>query len=495
VSGPSGEPPPGRRAAELLFPPLPHRVGPRIDAALSNVAQGRAVAAATRGKDATRRETLAAAFAGEADAHRRAAGAIRRHTLAHLAAYLERFVARARAAGVVVHAARDAAEARAICVAIAREAGARRCVKTKSMATEEIELLAALTEAGVETLETDLGEYVLQLDDDAPSHIVTPMIHKDRGAAGRAFARELGVAYDDDPAALTAVARAQLRRAFESADLGVTGANFLVAETGSIVLCTNEGNGRFTTAAPRVQITVAGIEKVVPDLPSLAPLLELLARSSTGQPLTVYTSILTGPRRDGEVDGPEEVHVVLLDNGRREILADPTFRSALACIRCGACLNACPVYRAIGGHAYGSVYPGPIGAVITPLLRGIASYPELPRLTTLCGACHEACPVDIDLPRLLVALRERQEAAGRSPRRRLHGAVAWALRGRLRYRIATWLARRALRRRAGDDGVVTDAPGALAGWTAGRDLRAPAQRPFRAWWRRRRRRRGGRDDP
>lgn len=474
-----------------LFPILPHRLEERAPAALADTARRGHVERATRLKDATRQRVLTEAFGADAAALRAWAGALRQHTLEHLDLYLDRFIAAARAAGAVVHAARDGAEARALCVAIAREAGARRCVKTKSMVTEEIRLLDALEAAGVATVETDLGEYILQLDGDAPSHIVTPMIHKDRRAVGRAFERELGVAYTEDPAELTDIARRELRQAFEGADLAVTGANFLVADDGAVVICTNEGNGRISTTWPRVRVVVAGVEKLVPDQRALAPLLELLARSSTGQPLTVYTSIARGPRRQGEADGPEALHIILLDNGRVDALADPTAREALRCVRCGACLNACPVYRTVGGHAYGSVYPGPIGAVLTPLLRGAEAYPDLPTASSLCGACHHACPVAIDLPRLLVAGRERLvPTASTSWRARLgHRLWAWTLRWPLAYRLTSGLLRWALRRRAGRRDFVTRLPGPGRGWTAARDLQAPQRESFRGWWRRHHRRR------
>ncbi len=308
------------------------------------------------------------------------------------------------------------------------------------MVTEEIQLLDAMLAAGIDTIETDLGELVLQLDDDAPSHLVTPMIHKDRVAAAHALARldptaALTTGLTTDPGTLTANARKALRKSFAAADIGITGANFLCAETGEIVLCTNEGNGRLSSLVGHTHIAVTGIEKVVPTLDHLAVLLELLARSATGQPLTVYTSFVRAPTPG------REVHLVLVDNGRSKVLADPTFRSALGCIRCGACLNTCPVYRTIGGHAYGSVWPGPIGAVLTPLMRGPETTPDLPWASTLCGACHEACPVDIDLPGLLVAHRARAFAASPITLRLTSRLVRVALGGRIRWRIASTIAR------------------------------------------------------
>lgn len=477
----------------LLFPDLPHRIGDRARAAMDDPQLQKFVSTATQLKDVTRERVLRSAFGDRATEVRQLAGAIKQHTLTHLDTYLEQFVTAAEGAGSVVHFAADAAEARQICLDIARRHDAKRCVKAKSMVTEEIQLLSTFEDAGIETVETDLGELVLQLDDDAPSHIVTPMIHKDRVAAGRAFERRLGTTFSSDPKVITAQAREYLREQFEQADIGVSGANFLVAETGSIVLCTNEGNARYSTTAPPVHIAVVGIEKVVPSHQELAVMLGVLARSSTGQPLTVYTTITTGPRRPEERDGPTEVHIVLLDNGRSRILADPVFREALRCIRCGACLNTCPVYRTIGGHAYGSVYPGPIGAVITPLMRGVAAYPDLPKASSLCGACHRACPVDIDLPKLLVSLRQRQvEERVVGWRARLgYRLWGWALRGRLRYRVASWLQGKVLRRRANLRGFLLDGPGPIGAWTQGRPLPAPADVPFRKRWKKLRGAAGG----
>ncbi len=426
------------RPAELLFPrESPFRMASRIDAALADPELSRFVPATTRLKDDTRVAALAVAFGPRVYEARRLAGQIRRATLAALDHHLARFITAARSHGIEVHIAADAAEARALVLAIAARRGARRAVKAKSMVTEEIQLLDALLGAGIDTLETDLGELVLQLDDDAPSHLVTPMIHKDRVAARRALARldPASAPAEPDPEALTAHARQALRRSFAQADLGITGANFLCAETGEIVLCTNEGNGRLSSLVGHTHIAVTGIEKVVPTLDHLALLLELLARSATGQPLTVYTSFVSAPTPG------REVHLVLVDNGRSGVLADETFRDALGCIRCGACLNTCPVYRQIGGHAYGSVWPGPIGAVLTPLMRGPETTPDLPWASTLCGACHEACPVDIDLPALLVAHRARDHTHAGLLSRARSRLVRFMLAGRLRWRVASALAR------------------------------------------------------
>ncbi len=468
----------------VLFPPLPYDMRRRSDAAVKDDALRAAVEAATLTKDTARKATFAEAFGERYDALRGLAERIKQHTLDHLDYYLDQFIDHAEAAGATVHYAADAAEANRVCLGIAEREGVRACVKAKSMVTEEVRLLEALQAAGVETLETDLGEFILQLDGDAPSHIVTPMIHKDRASVGRAFERELGAAYTDEPDALTAIAREHLRDKYRRADMGVTGGNFLVAGSGSVVVCTNEGNGTFCASTPRVHVAVVGIEKLVPTFEHAAVLLKLLARSSTAQPLTVYTDILTGPKRRDEHDGPEQLHVVLVDNGRTELLADPVMRDTLRCIRCGACLNACPVYRTVGGHSYGAVYTGPIGALVTPMLKGLTNYPDLPQASSLCGACGEACPVNIDIPHLLVHLRNElnaQRVAGRAERRAFK-LYAWVLKKPWRYRWASRLVRFVLRRRADDDGYVTRAPGPGKGWTETRDLPAPAKQSFRQWW-------------
>lgn len=469
----SGPIPRSDRPAELLFPRAsPFRMAPRIAAALADGDLQRFVPAATRLKEHSREVALHAAFGPRVDEARRLAGAIRQATLAALDVHLAAFITRAEANGIRVHFAPDAAAARTIVLALAQRRDVRRAVKAKSMVTEEIQLLDALLAADIDTLETDLGELVLQLDDDAPSHLVTPMIHKDRVAAGRALARLDPTAAgtselrEGDPATVTAYARSALRKAFARADLGITGANFLCAETGEIVLCTNEGNGRLSSLVGHTHIAVTGIEKVVPTLDQLALMLELLARSATGQPLTVYTSFVSAPTPG------REVHLVLVDNGRTRVLADPTFRSALGCIRCGACLNACPVYRTIGGHAYGSVWPGPIGAVLTPLMRGPAASPDLPFASTLCGACHEACPVDIDLPGLLVAHRARAFASSPLTQRLTSRLVRVALAGRIRWRIASAIARALARTNLGPKRA----------WNQGqRRLPAPSERFSRCW--------------
>lgn len=372
---------------------------------------------------------LALAELPAADALRDQLKAIRSATLARLADHLETFEAQATAAGAHVHWARDAAEARAIVTNIARSHGVTVATKSKSMATEEIELNAALSAAGIDPVETDLGEWIIQLAKEPPYHIIAPAIHKTRAQVAALLEAEQGAPLpSDDIHVLTAQARRRLRRRFLEAGLGISGGNIAVAETGSVVLVTNEGNGRMVTSLPPIHIAVVGIEKVAPTWQEAAPWLALLARSATGQPLSIYTSVITGPARAADADGPREVHIVLLDNGRSELLGTQ-YEEALQCIRCGACLNACPVYREAGGHAYGSPYSGPIGAVISPLLFGREQYAGLPHASSLCGACLDICPVRIDLPRMLLALRADEVEMGIASRteQMAEGAAAFIL--------------------------------------------------------------------
>ncbi|HNQ22684.1 MAG TPA: LutB/LldF family L-lactate oxidation iron-sulfur protein [Phycisphaerae bacterium] len=451
-----------------------------VAAALADAGLRAALYSATSNKQAVHKTGIDQLH--DADALRELAGSIKQHTLDHLDTYLSQFVARVEDRGGHVHFAPTAGEACVALTRIARQHGLRLCVKAKSMTTEEIGLTAALEADGVQVVETDLGEFIVQIDHDRPSHIVTPIIHKNRRVIARAFERELGVAYTEDPQELTQHARRHLRDIFRRCDLGITGVNFAVAETGTICLCTNEGNGRLTLTRPRVHVAVMGIEKLVPRMQDLAVFLKLLARSGTGQPLTCYTSLITGPRRADDADGPAELHVVIVDNGRSDILAGP-YRQILRCIRCGACLNACPVYSKIGGHAYDSVYPGPVGKVLSPLLATLARYPDLPQASSLCGLCREVCPVRIDIPGLLVRLRRdqvRQRVVGRT-HRRLFQWAGLLLRYPALYRLGQGLARAVLRRRS-EEGWVRQAPALMRRITDLHDLRAPAPQSFRTLW-------------
>jgi L-lactate dehydrogenase complex protein LldF len=487
---------------DILFPRLPYDMHARAKAATHNVQLQQFVNHATLSKDIARKKIMADAFGDRVDAMRSLAGSIKQHTLNHLDHYLDQFVANAVQAGAQVHFAADAATANAIAVDIAQRHGCKLCVKSKSMVTEETQLVPALQAIGCETVETDLGEYIIQIDHDAPSHIVTPMIHKDRAAVARAFVRELGAPYTEDAQQLTQIARGHLRQKYRQADLGISGANFLIAETGSLVICTNEGNGRFCTSAPPIHIAFVGIEKLLPKLEHLSVLLKLLARSSTGQPLTVYTHLMTGPRRAHEPDGPRQMHIVLVDNGRTNVLK-PDTREMLRCIRCGACLNACPVYRKVGGHAYGSVYSGPIGAILTPVFKGLGNYGDLPNASSLCGACFEACPVKINIPHFLIHLRNDMVTRRLTKRsdRLFMRLWAWSLTHGFTYRLGGWMQKVMFRAQAkmtgnlpasgGDPyhqrGWVSKLPGPVAGWTNERDMPTPPARSFRAWWRSRQR--------
>ena len=410
--------------------------------------------------------------------------AIKDATLLELDRHLERFATQAAAVGTTVHWARDGAEACAIVAAIGRAVGAKTVAKAKTMTGEEIRLNEHLEAEGFDPVETDLGEWIVQLAKEVPSHIIVPAIHRSKDSIAELFAKEIGTDPGADVAALTAAARKVLRARFLEAELGVSGVNFAIAETGSILILENEGNIRLTTTLPRAHVALMGIEKVIPKLADLAVFLRLLPRAGTGQRLTSYQSLLTGPgSRDG--DGPRELHVVILDNGRSRMLERAVTRQALACIRCGACLNVCPIYQNVGGHAYGSVYPGPIGAVITPQLAGIARGQQLPFASTLCGACRDACPVAIDIPGLLLDLRSsvvEQRVCSGGWRERFAFAM-WSLvvRGRRRFEFATWCARLGQRLFV-RGGRIRRGPFALGAWTKGRDLRPLAGPSFRKLW-------------
>lgn len=364
----------------------------------------RSVRASTIRVSENRRNALAAVFA-DVDAARRSAGATKSYVLDNLRGLLLQLEEKCTKNGITVHWAVDAASARRLILSLCPQDST--IVKAKSMATEEIHLNDALEKAGHSVVETDLGEFVVQIDKDTPSHIVAPIIHKDRRQIATLFEREGIGEYNDEPEVIAAQARSHLRKAFQRADVGISGVNFAVASSGRIVTVENEGNNRLSTTAPRIHIALMGIEKVLPTDEDLALFLRLLAGSATGQRLTVYTHFITGPRGDGD-DGPEQVHLVLLDSGRSRVLNGP-YREILRCIRCGACLNVCPVYRRSTGHAYGHVYPGPLGAVLAPALEGVEKHGHLAKASSLCGACQEVCPVDIPIPDLLLKLRSEDD--------------------------------------------------------------------------------------
>ncbi|MHB1231027.1 MAG: LutB/LldF family L-lactate oxidation iron-sulfur protein [Burkholderiales bacterium] len=430
-------------------------------------------------------QARAEAIAGLDDfaAVKRRATEIRENVLANLDAWLECFEQEATRRGAVVHWAETAADANRIVTEIARAAHVKKVVKSKSMVSEECALNGALEAAGMQVMETDLGEYILQLAHEAPSHIVAPVLHKTKDEVSDLFARKHALPRKTGIAELCREARDILRPHFVSADMGISGGNFLIAETGSVLLVTNEGNGRMATTLPRVHVAITGIEKVVPTLEDATTLVRILPRSATGQDITNYVSVLTGVKNSDESDGPEQFHIILLDNGRSALLGTP-LQSMLRCIRCGACMNHCPVYQNVGGHAYGWVYPGPMGSVLTPLFAGLADTLPLPNASTLCGACAEVCPVSIPLPDLLRELRHRQSEQDLRPRLERLSLRLWvwlALRPRW-YARATSLASRVLHGLGGAKRRLRWLPGA-GGWTDGRDFPAPAGSTFRALYR------------
>ncbi|MFD2333318.1 LutB/LldF family L-lactate oxidation iron-sulfur protein [Cohnella sp. GCM10020058] len=355
----------------------------------------------------------ASAEHGNWDEWRERGRQIRLHTIAHLDYYLNLFVENARANGVHVHFAETGEDAVAISMDIAKRKAAKTVVKSKSMVSEELHLNHALEKIGVEAIETDLGEYIIQLAGEMPSHIVIPAIHKNRYQIADLLSEVAGEKLEADTTVLAGFVRKKLREKFLEADIGMTGCNFAIAETGSMVLFENEGNARMVTTVPKTQITLMGMERIIPSFEDLEVMATLLPRSATGQKLTMYMSAITGPKRTADADGPEEMHIIIVDNGRSLQLGDPEFQELLNCIRCGACLNACPVYRHIGGHAYGSTYSGPIGAVLTPALnKNVSEWDDIANASSLCGACYEACPVKIPLHEMLIYLRRRKVETG-----------------------------------------------------------------------------------
>lgn len=422
----------------------------------------------------------------DSDALRTLAAEIRKHAVDNLDYYLQQLKVNVERRGGQVHFAATAADARRIVDEIIARTGAKRIIKSKSMVSEEVQLAHHLEAQGLDVVETDLGEFIVQIDHDKPSHIVAPIVHKDRVSIAKLFASYFETPYNEDATAMTMQARAHLRDKFRRADLGMTGGNFLVAETGQVVVVENEGNARQSMTSPRILVSMVGMEKVIPRLADLSVMLKLLARSATGQHMTIYTSIFGGPRSAEEKDGPEEFHLILVDNGRSEILASE-YRETLHCIRCGACLNACPVYRKISGHSYGHVYSGPIGALIAPLFNGLGNYKDLPQASSLCGACYEACPVKINIPQHLINMRRDivQQKLGSWSERLLHRVWALSLQSTAFYRLGAFFQKFTLRRRA-RDGWISRLPMPGTGWTAIRDMPAPAEKTFRQLWQNRR---------
>jgi L-lactate dehydrogenase complex protein LldF len=464
-----------------LAPPFPQAVLPvlRNPQLRKNVAHAIDVIQAKRGKlvaEKTDWQEL-----------RDAGAAIRTHALENLEFYLEQFEERCTAAGGVVHWAADAAEARRIILNLLREENASEVIKIKTMTSAEIQLNPFLEAAGVRTYETDLAEIILQLGDEEPSHIVVPALHVNRSQVREIFSRTMGLKdLSDDPKELTNAARHYLRRKFLDVPTAISGANFLVAETGSVVVVESEGNGRMCLTLPRTMITLAGIEKVLPRFQDLEVMLQVLARSATGERMNPYTSVWTGVTAG---DGPQKFHVVLLDNGRSSILAKKTERQTLRCIRCAACMNACPVYRQTGGHAYGSVYPGPIGAILTPQLMEMHHAQSLPYASSLCGACYEVCPVKINIPEVLLELRsqvvnQERDQAGRffDPMylglriANLIFSRAWI------FHTAQFFGRVGLKLFTRKDGWIHSLPSVGGKWTQTRDLRGLPKQPFHSWW-------------
>ena len=441
------------------------------------------------GFDAARVEAIQELGPDRWEELREQAREIKRHALDNLDYYLDRVAERVTQNGGHVHFARDAAEANAIIADLARSRGVKLATKSKSMVSEEMGLNEALAGIGVEAVETDLGEYIIQLAGETPFHIIAPAMHKTRQDVSRLFAERVqrpGLAEIEE---MAQAAREILREKFLLADMGITGANFVVAETGTVVIVTNEGNGRLCTSAPRIHVALTGMEKVVPCLEDLGVFLRLLPRAATGQAMTSYVSFISGPRSSQDEDGPEEFHLVIVDNDRSQLLRDPELREFLHCIRWGACLNICPVYRKVGGHAYGWVYPGPIGAVVTPVMVGLGEAKDVPFASSLCGACREVCPVKIDIPHMLLRLRSQiMEGSPPSRPRATLGErfLAWTY-----YRLMSSPALLSVARRLGR---LAQAPLAKGGkirripiplfsrWTRDRDLPTVPPRSFRQIW-------------
>ena len=457
----------------------------RIDRALQNKQQQSAISRSTINLSNSR---VSAMTAVDGQLLRNQVRQMKEHVLRNLPDLLEELESNITRNGGHVHWANDGADAGAILLEIARRAQVQKVVKAKSMATEEIHLNSVLQQAGMQVVETDLGEYIIQLNNEPPSHIVAPVIHKRIEDVSEIFHRELDLPRTLDPEMMCNAARQQLRREFLGADMGISGCNFGIAETGTICIVTNEGNGRMTSSLPRIYVVLMGIEKLVPTVEDAFLQYQALCRSATGQQCSVYLSMTNGPRRPGDPDGPDEFHVILMDNGRSDMLAKG-YGEALMCVRCGACLNVCPVYREIGGHAYGSTYSGPIGAVISPLLNtDVTNAEKLPHASTLCGACRDACPVKIDLPRLLLDHRADQVERGDAAwfdQQAIKG-FATTMKSRSRYENAGKLAGLGSTVLAGfGGGNIKLMPPPFSGWTQSRDFPPFAKKSFRSQWRER----------
>lgn len=411
---------------------------------------------------------------------RSAAHDIKQLVIEHLPEYLRQFCENATKNGIIVHFADDGEQAGQIALDIIESKGGKTVVKSKSMTTEEIHLNHLLEKHGIESLETDLGEYIVQLLDQIPSHITAPALHLSRQEIGKLFHEKLGIDYSENPEHLTAVAREVLREKFLHADIGISGVNFAVSDSGTICIVENEGNAQLSVTLPKTHIAVMGMEKLLPDTQSLTLFLKMLARSSTGQRITSYTSLITGPRRENELDGPDEVRLIILDNGRTKLLKDSHLRESLACIRCGACLNVCPVYQTIGGHSYGTHYPGPIGSVITPVFEGLKEAKPLPYASSLCGSCTEICPVKIPLHHMLLYQRHRivESKLAKWWEKWLFSGWLLAMKSRFLYGVSTSVGRVFSQLFHGKDGGLN-----VPGWSGTRYFPPMAKTSFKQMWR------------
>ena len=423
------------------------------------------------------------------EAQRDLGKAIKDHTIANLDYYLDMLATNVEKNGGKVYFAHDAADANAYVRGLAESNRVETVIKSKSMVSEEMGLNHVLEADGVEVVETDLGEYIVQLAGEAPYHIIAPAIHKSKEQVADLLAKEAGSERRETAEQLTRQAREMLREVFQRADMSITGANFAVAETGSIVLVTNEGNGRMATSMPRIHVAAMGMEKLVPSAADLSAMLRILIRSATGQRISCYVTMVNGPRAQDEEDGPEEFHLVIMNNGRDRLLRDESLREALNCIRCGACMNSCPVYRKVGGHSYGWVYPGPIGSIVSPVLTGLKDGAKLPAASSLCGACHDACPVKINIPRMLLELRSQTAQGEPDPAQRASGVgerltwKAWrqGMMSRRRFEAGSSVGK-IVSSPLKKDGWLKKAPPPISGWTDSRDFPAPAKQTFGKWF-------------